>query len=66
MHGLNFDETDSNYMLLNEIFKIIGSRESKQIMSRNGIKPLNKVISLVKLLFWQLILNVVFLLLLMS
>ena len=31
MHGLNFDETDSNYMLLNEIFKIIGSRESKQI-----------------------------------
>ena len=27
-HGLNFDETDSNYMLLNEIFKIIGSRES--------------------------------------
>ena len=48
MHGLNFDETDSNYMLLNEIFKIIGSRESKQIMSRNGLKPLNKVISLVK------------------
>ena len=47
-HGLNFDETDSNYMLLNEIFKIIGSRESKQIMSRNGLKPLNKVISLVK------------------
>ena len=29
MHGLNFNETDSNYMLLNEIFKIIGSRESK-------------------------------------
>ena len=46
-HGLNFDETDSNYMLLNEIFKIIGSRESKQIMSRNGHKPLNKVISFV-------------------
>ena len=47
-HGLNFDETDSNYMLLNEIFKIIGSRESKQIMGRNGLKPLNKVIPLVK------------------
>ena len=47
-HGLNFDETDSNYMLLNEIFKIIGSRESKQIMSRNGLKPLDKVIPLVK------------------
>ena len=29
-HGLNFDETDSSYMLLNEIFKIIDSRESKQ------------------------------------
>lgn len=48
MHGLNFDETDSNYMLLNEIFKIIDSRKSKQIMARNGIKPLNKIIPLVK------------------
>ena len=48
MHGLNFNENDSNYMLLNEIFNIIGSRESKQIMSRNGLKPLNKIISLVK------------------
>ena len=48
MQGLNFDETDSNYMLLKEIFKIIGSRKSKQIMSRNDLKPLNKVISLVK------------------
>lgn len=46
--GLNFDETGSNYMLLNEIFKIIGSRESKQIMSRKGLKPLDKVIPLVK------------------
>ncbi len=47
-HGLNFDETDSNYRVLKEIFKIIGSRESKQIMSRNGLKPIDKVISLVK------------------
>ena len=47
-HRLNFDEIDSNYRLLKEIFKIIGSRESKQIMSRNGLKPLDKVISLVK------------------
>ena len=35
-------------MLLNEIFKIIGSRESKQIMGRNGLKPLDRVIPLVK------------------
>ena len=48
MHGLNFDETDSNYMLLNEIFKIIGSQESKQIITRNGLKPLDKVIPLIK------------------
>ncbi len=34
-HGLNFDETDSNYRLLKEIFKIIGSRESKQ---NNGVE----------------------------
>ena len=47
-HELNFDETDTNYMLLNEIFKIFGSRKSKQIMSRNGLKSLDKVIPLVK------------------
>ena len=29
-YGLNFDETDSNYMLLNEIFKIMA--QSKIVM----------------------------------
>lgn len=51
MHGLNYDEQDSKYMLLNEIFKIIDSRSSKRIMARNGIKPLSKVIPLVKTIF---------------
>jgi len=48
MHGLNYNEQDSRYMLLNEIFKIIDCKSSRQIMARNGIKPLDKVIPLVK------------------
>lgn len=41
MNRLNFDEIDPNNMLLNNIFKIIGYYESKQIMGRNGFKPLD-------------------------
>ena len=51
MHGLNYNEQDSKYMLLNEIFKIIDSKFSRRIMTRNGIKPLSKVIPLVKTVF---------------
>lgn len=54
IHGLNFDENDPNYKLLIEIFKIIDYRESKQIMIRNGLKPLSKVIPLVKTIFISL------------
>ena len=36
MHKLTFDKEDPNYIMLNEIFKIISSRESKQIMARNS------------------------------
>lgn len=54
IHGLNFDENDPNYKLLIEIFKIIDYRESKQIMARNGLKPLSKVIPLVKTIFISL------------
>lgn len=53
IHGLNFDENDPNYKLI-EIFKIIDYRESKQIMARNGLKPLSKVIPLVKTIFISL------------
>ena len=53
-HRLNFDENDLNYKLLIEIFKIISSRDAKQIMARDGIKPLNKVIPLVKTIFISL------------
>lgn len=50
LHGLKFDENDSNYKLLIEIFKIISSRESKQIMDKNGFKPLKskKYIEMIK------------------
>ena len=38
IHGLNYDEQDPNYMLLNKIFKIIDSRSTDNILARNGLK----------------------------
>ena len=48
MHKLTFDKEDPNYILLNEIFKIIGSRESKQIMARNGFNNVNELLIIIK------------------
>ena len=36
LHNLNLDKNDPNYIMLDKIFKIIGSRKSKQIFSSNG------------------------------
>jgi len=37
-HHLNYSKEDPNYILLGKIFKIIGSRKSKTIMSSKGVK----------------------------
>lgn len=47
-HEFNFNENDENYKLLNEIFKIIASKDSKKIMARCGIKNINEVIIIIK------------------
>ena len=48
MYKLTFDKEDPNYILLKEIFKIIGSRKSKQIMTKNEINNINELLIIIK------------------
>ena len=41
-HRLNLDIRDPNYTLLKEIFKIIDSRETFEILASFGFKNLDK------------------------
>ena len=50
-HNLNFDKSDSNYILLKEIFKIIDLRKSEQIIASQGIKNIKKFKDALKILF---------------
>lgn len=55
IHGLNYDEQDPNYMLLNEIFKIIDSRMTDTILARNGFKRIKRFKTAVKTIFFSFI-----------
>ena len=50
-HRLNLDIKDPNYILLKEIFKIMDSRKSMNILSSYGFKNLNKQIFTFKIIF---------------
>ena len=50
-HKLNLDTKDPNYILLKEIFKIIDSRKSQEILASYGFKNLNKTIFTFKIIF---------------
>ena len=50
-HNLNLDKNDPNYIMLDKIFKNIGSRKSKQIFSSNGFKNLKKLDTVIKTQF---------------
>ena len=50
-HRLNLDIRDPNYSLLKEIFKIMDSRKSSEILASNGFKNLNKQIFTFKIIF---------------
>ena len=50
-HRLNLDIKDPNYILLKEIFKIMDSRETLEILSSFGFKNLNKQIFTFKIIF---------------
>ena len=50
-HRLNLDTKDPNYTLLKEIFKIMDSRKSSEILASYGFKNLNKQIFTFKIIF---------------
>jgi len=50
-HHLNYSKEDPNYGLLDEIFKIIGSRKSKMIISSKGVKNVNMMVLSIKIIF---------------
>lgn len=50
-HRLNLDEKDLNYIMLKEIFKIMDSRKSQEILASYGFKNLNKQIFTFKIIF---------------
>ena len=50
-HRLNLDIKDPNYTLLKEIFKIMDSRKSSEILASCGFKNLNKQIMTFKIIF---------------
>jgi hypothetical protein len=50
-HRLNLDIKDPNYILLKEIFKIMDSRETLEILSSFGFKNLNNQIFTFKIIF---------------
>ena len=54
-HRLNLDIKDPNYTLLKEIFKIMDSRKSSEILASYGFKNLNKQIFCFKIIFIQMV-----------
>ncbi len=56
-HHLNYSKEDPNYILLGKIFKIIGSRKTKTIISSKGVKNVNMMILSVKISFTAIFFN---------
>ncbi|AMK15730.1 hypothetical protein SAMN02910297_01256 [Methanobrevibacter olleyae] len=50
-HRLNLDTKDPNYILLKEIFKIIDSRKSQEILAYYGFKKPSITIFTFKVIF---------------
>lgn len=50
-HRLNLDIKNPNYTLLKEIFKIMDSRKTFEILASFGFKNLNKQIFVFKIIF---------------
>jgi hypothetical protein len=57
-HQLNYSKEDPNYILLEKIFKIIGSRKSKMIIASKGVKDINMMILSIKITFMSMFFNI--------
>ena len=56
-HHLNYSKEDPNYILLEKIFKIIGSRKSEMIMASKRIKNINMMILSIKIVLTAIFFN---------
>ena len=56
-HHLNYSKEDPNYILLEKIFKIIGSRKSRTIIASKGVKNINMMILSIKIIFTAIFFN---------
>ncbi len=56
-HCLNYSKEDPNYILLEKIFKIIGSRKSKRIIASKRVKNTNMMILSIKIIFTAIFFN---------
>jgi len=56
-HQLNYSKEDPNYILLEKIFKIIGSRKSRTIIASKGVKNINMMILSIKIIFIAMFFN---------
>ena len=56
-HHLNYSKEDPNYILLEKIFKIIGSRKSRMIIASKGIKNINMMILSIKIILTAMFFN---------
>ena len=56
-HQLNHSKEDPNYILLEKIFKIIGSRKSRMIIASKGVKNINMMILSIKIMFMGMFFN---------
>ncbi|CEA12510.1 transposase [Methanobacterium formicicum] len=56
-HHLNYSKEDPNYILLEKIFKIIGSRKSRTIIASKGVKNINMMILSTKITFTAIFFN---------
>ena len=56
-HCLNYSKEDPNYILLEKIFKIIGSRKSRTITASKRVKNINMMILSIKIIFTAILFN---------
>ncbi|AUB55067.1 transposase [Methanobacterium subterraneum] len=56
-HCLNYSKEDPNYILLEKIFKIIGSQKSRTIIASKGVKNVNMMILSIKIIFTAIFFN---------
>jgi len=55
---LIYDQEDFKWNLLGEIYKIFDSRKKRQVMAKNGIKPLNKSVRILRVIIMAIFFSV--------